>query len=260
LAVRAALVLGLTLAAVTAAAPAASEPQVAAGKLGFQLTLRQSGPYQWPCSLGVLPDATACVQWTGSGSVRGLGDVSVTYDWLLGVGPPACSAGFVKPLATSGRLSVAGKGTITFTFAEGARCVPDGEVPWHEAPQFTITGGTDRFAAASGRGTRDRSFPAGPGTETWRGTLAVPRLEFDLTAPKLHGAASKTVRAPRGMTSARVTFKVTARDSIDGAVPVSCQPRSGSPFELGWTTVRCEATDSSGNTAKTAFPITVKRR
>jgi hypothetical protein len=258
--VRAALVLGLMLAVATAAAPAASEPQVAAGNLGFQVKLRQSGPFTLPCSL-MPPDATACIRFTGSGLVRGLGSVSVTYDWLLGVGPPACTAGFVKPLTTTGRLSVARLGTIVFTFAEGERCVPDaGAGALYEPQEFTITGGTGRFAAASGEGTRERRFvPAAPATETWTGTLEVQGLAFDVTAPELHAAGSKTVRAQKGAKSARVTFKVTATDGVDGAVPVSCQPRSGSRFEIGRTTVRCEATDSSGNAARAAFTVTVKR-
>jgi HYR domain len=56
-----------------------------------------------------------------------------------------------------------------------------------------------------------------------------------------------------------VTFNVTATDGVDGAVPVSCRPRSGSRFKLGRTTVRCEATDSSGNATKAAVSVTVKR-
>jgi HYR domain len=57
-----------------------------------------------------------------------------------------------------------------------------------------------------------------------------------------------------------VTFKVTATDDVDGAVPVSCQPRSGRRFPLGKPIVRCAATDSSGNTATAGFTVTVKRR
>ena len=86
-------------------------------------------------------------------------------------------------------------------------------------------------------------------------------LTFDLTAPTLNGAAPKTVRvAKKGAKNARVTFKVTATDDVDGTLPVSCQPRSGSQFKVGRTTVRCEATDTSGNGAKAAFAVTVKAR
>ena len=84
--------------------------------------------------------------------------------------------------------------------------------------------------------------------------------EFDLTAPTFRGAVPKTVRAAKGAKTARVTFKVTAVDAVDGAVPTACQPKSGSRFKVGKTTVRCSAMDSSANTAKTSFTVTVKRR
>ena len=85
--VRAVLVLGLALAAVTAAAPAASELRAVPGTLDFRLTLSQSGPFQLPCPVGSLSaDATACVPYSGTGSVRGLGKVSATFHWVLGVG------------------------------------------------------------------------------------------------------------------------------------------------------------------------------
>ena len=258
-----ALVLGVALAAATAAAPAASEMHAVAQKLGLNVTLRQSGPFTLPCP-GGLPDfnarpTTACVPFTGTGSVRGLGNVSVTHIELLEFGPPACAGNLVKPLATTGHLSVAGKGDISFAFTRGARCTASW---WLSEPQeFAITGGTGRFAGASGKGTREhRIAPVAPATEIWTGTLEVPGLVFDVTAPKLHGADSKTVRAQNGATSARVTFEVTATDDVDGAVAASCKPRSGSRFRIGRTTVRCSATDSSGNTARANLAITVKRR
>jgi hypothetical protein len=78
--------------------------------------------------------------------------------------------------------------------------------------------------------------------------------------PKLSGPVAKTVLAAKGAKSARVTYEVTATDDEGGDVPVSCQPRSGSPFPLGETIVQCEAKDSRGSTNTTAFTVTVKRR
>jgi len=49
----------------------------------------------------------------------------------------------------------------------------------------------------------------------------------------------------------------TATDAVDGTVPVSCEPASGSTFPLGKTIVRCSATDSSGNEAGGSFEVNV---
>lgn len=51
-----------------------------------------------------------------------------------------------------------------------------------------------------------------------------------------------------------VTYSLpTATDLVDGSVPVSCSPASGSFFPVGDTTVTCNATDSAGNPA---VPVT----
>jgi len=54
-----------------------------------------------------------------------------------------------------------------------------------------------------------------------------------------------------------VAFTVTANDDVDGAVPVSCTPASGSLFPLGGSAVVCSAEDSHGNRAETSFTVTV---
>jgi hypothetical protein len=96
--------------------------------------------------------------------------------------------------------------------------------------------------------------------DNWSGTLTVPGLEFDTTAPTISGAVSKTVRAPKRAKNVRVTYKVTAQDAVDGSAPVTCKPPSGGRFKVGRTTFACSATDSSGNTAMANFTVTVKRR
>ena len=270
--------LGLSLIAATAVAPASSEPQVAAS-LDLQATLVLVSE-EAPCPGGVPAATTDCRARIGTGLVRGLGIVSVAYDWPVGLGPPTCAAGFAKLLATTGRLIVAGKGEITFTIGEGARCMrfaygpePDsGPIPSetvlqprNEPQEFTITGGTGSFAAASGRGKLEQrwfnwSREPDVGGETWTGTLEVPGLTFDIKPPTLSGATAKTVLVPKRAKSARVTFRVTATDDVDGAVPVSCRPGSGSRFEVSRTTVHCAATDSSANTSKAALDVTVMRQ
>ncbi len=49
----------------------------------------------------------------------------------------------------------------------------------------------------------------------------------------------------------------TANDTVDGALPASCSPASGSSFGVGTTPVTCTATDSHGNTGSASFTVTV---
>jgi hypothetical protein len=126
---------------------------------------------------------------------------------------------------------------------------------------FTVTGGSGKFAGASGAGTIHHfsNGPGEPGRDTWRGTLAVPEFRFDLTPPTITGAADKRVRAPRNTKRIRVRYHVSARDDVDGAVRVACRPKSGSFFPVGRrTVVRCSATDRSANTQSAQVTITVR--
>ncbi len=232
-----------------------SEP-FTAGTLNLTLDLRVASPPE-SCSPEV-SGATQCRdERTGKGTASGLGNVSESYFWVFGMGPPTCPSSDVgKPLATTGRLVVAGKGEIHFSLAEGARCVAR-ESTGSEPQAFTITGGTGVFEAASGNGTVTRSLRFGSGLERWRGTLVVPGLGFDVTPPTLTVTTARTVRVRKGAKSARVTYKVTARDAVDGVVPVTCVPHSGARLPVGRTAVTCTAADSSANTGRTTFRITV---
>ena len=154
---------------------------------------------------------------------------------------------------------VAGKGEIRFALADGAKCVPFCLSRENQPQDFTVTGGSGIYEGVSGSGTAQRAFGATvTGIEKWTGTLLAPGTEFDVTPPKLNGATSKTVRAPKGQKRVRVTYTVTASDAVDGRVPVTCQPRSGSRFRLGRTRVVCSTTDRSANTAMTSFRVTVR--
>lgn len=55
-----------------------------------------------------------------------------------------------------------------------------------------------------------------------------------------------------------VTFSATGSDNVDGPVPVTCTPASGSLFHVGATEVTCTASDKAGNTVSKAFTVTVK--
>jgi len=245
-----------------AAVGANAESQSAAGTLNLNSKLRLVSVLG-PCPPGVSA-AFTCAARTSRGPFAGLGQVTGTYTFAAYVGPPSCANGWGKALAYPVRFAIASRGDILFELAEGAQCVnEDTDFAVRAQTQtFTVTGGTGIYAGASGTGTVTRTLgttdTGSAGTETWTGTLTVPGLEFDLASPTLAGATNKTVRAKKGAKSARVTFKVTAQDGTDGVVPVGCNPRSGSRFQLGRTRVTCEATDSSGNTAIATFRITVK--
>jgi hypothetical protein len=54
-----------------------------------------------------------------------------------------------------------------------------------------------------------------------------------------------------------VPFYVTAIDNVDGQIRVDCDKTPYTVFNLGKTTVRCLAIDSSGNEARASFVVTV---
>jgi HYR domain len=234
----------------TTAAPSAAGTLSLRGTVGV-VSAPISCPPEGP------PDAAECRARTGETPIPGLGTVSESYTWSYGFGPPACPANLGRPLATTGRLVVAGKGELHFTLAEGVRCI-DVEPLRNERQDFRIIGGTGLFAGASGSGVVERSLGGGVGIERWTGTLVAPEVDFDMTPPALTGAKPKTVRAPKGAKHVRVTYKVTALDEVDGQLLVACQPRSGSRFMIGRTLVTCSATDTSANTWTARFQITVK--
>ena len=79
----------------------------------------------------------------------------------------------------------------------------------------------------------------------------------DTTAPSVSapGNVSVTTSDPSG---AVVTYPdASATDIVDGSLPASCSPPSGSTFPAGTTTVTCSATDSHGNTGSASFTVTV---
>lgn len=79
----------------------------------------------------------------------------------------------------------------------------------------------------------------------------------DTTPPVLNvpSAVAADATSPAG---AIVSYEATAADDVDGPVPVTCAPPSGSPFPIGDTTVECTASDAAGNSAEASFNIHVK--
>lgn len=78
----------------------------------------------------------------------------------------------------------------------------------------------------------------------------------DTTAPSLVIPEALTVEAT-GAAGAVAEFEAAALDLVDGALPVTCDPASGSLFALGATTVDCTVADSRGNAASGSFTVSV---
>jgi hypothetical protein len=56
---------------------------------------------------------------------------------------------------------------------------------------------------------------------------------------------------------APVSLLLSAVDDVDGKVRVDCDATSKTIFQIGKTTVRCYAMDSSGNEARESFVVTI---
>ncbi|WP_413104809.1 VWA domain-containing protein [Streptomyces sp. Inha503] len=78
----------------------------------------------------------------------------------------------------------------------------------------------------------------------------------DVTAPVVT-VDDRTIEATDD-NGTKVDFTATARDAVDGELPVSCAPAPGSRFPVGRTRVSCTATDSSGNTGTDTATFTVR--
>ena len=90
--------------------------------------------------------------------------------------------------------------------------------------------------------------------------FAVARYKntIDTTPPTVTVPANITAEATSG-SGAVVTYSgQSASDLVDGVLPATCTPPSGSAFGLGSTTVTCTATDAAGNTGSASFTVTVQ--
>ncbi len=79
---------------------------------------------------------------------------------------------------------------------------------------------------------------------------------FDVTPPVVTVPAPITREATSPQGTA-VGYSASATDNVDGPLPVSCAPASGSVFPLGTTDVNCSAKDEAGNVGSASFTITV---
>jgi hypothetical protein len=249
-----------TAVALPVASGASGAPMRASGTLQLRGAFKDT-LYENACPPGAPRSSnTECFTVAGHALVPGLGKATVTWMLIADVSSGLSCQHFDF---TTIVVEVAGKGKIEASLTDPKTlCWP--RPPAVYGPfEGTITGGSGRYAGASGNLQVTENFTdevggAGDIVETWVATLIVPGPEFDLTPPTVQGAHNRTVRVPTAK-PVRVRYRVTAKDAEDGLVPMSCTPRSGSLFKRGRTTVRCSATDASGNTAKARFVVTVKR-
>ncbi len=248
----------------TSAAPAGTT-----GTLAISHAILTGPVNQVECPSGT-DASTACFQTSGTGLVPGLGVVSEQYLNYVEDADSSCERWHSTPI-----LSVKGKGELDLAVHPAQVCVAPTTGVLNASLVFTVTGGSGMYAGASGQGTfvtRGGPGTTGRNADTLGGSLTVPNVVFDVQPPVLSGAVSRTVLAPRNARAARVTFKVTAKDtgpptprppcqgSMCDLVPVRCKPHSGTRFKLGRTRVVCSATDDSANKATARFTVTVKRR
>ncbi|MCC6756188.1 MAG: HYR domain-containing protein, partial [Solirubrobacterales bacterium] len=108
-------------------------------------------------------------------------------------------------------------------------------------------------------------FPLGQTTVTCTATDAYNNTSdaqsfdiwvLDTTAPTI-GALPDLVVDATEPDGTNVTWTAIAMDIVDGELPVTCTPASGSFFLIGTTTVECSATDSQDNTASESFTVRV---
>jgi len=79
----------------------------------------------------------------------------------------------------------------------------------------------------------------------------------DTTPPALTSTANVVSEATSSLGAVVSYSAPTAADVVDGPVPVSCAPASGSQFPVGNTTVTCSASDLHGNKGSVTLTVTV---
>jgi hypothetical protein len=91
-------------------------------------------------------------------------------------------------------------------------------------------------------------------------SFVVTVTRVDHTPPTVVIDAPATVEAT-GPTGASVPYSLTVSDTQDLAPAATCTPVSGATFALGTTTIRCTATDASGNVSpEVTAPVEVVDR
>jgi HYR domain-containing protein len=115
------------------------------------------------------------------------------------------------------------------------------------APDLVFPLGVTTVTCAAADAAGNRS------SRSFRVTVAPPD-----DTPPLIDVPRDIVVEPAGPGGAAVDYLAPGDDDVDGPVPVSCTPLSGSTFPIGTTKVTCTATDRAGNAGSRSFLVTVR--
>jgi hypothetical protein len=186
---------------------------------------------------GAAGDYAFTVQATDANGCQGMADVAIAVTrapLTIAAADATREFGAANPMFTGAVTGVVNGDAITGSFTSGA-------VPSSHEGSYPIV------AAAIDPGGRVSNYSL----TLVNGVLTV----VDTHPPVLTlTPASAVANSPSG---AVVNFAASASDPVDGALPISCAPSSGSVFPIGVTTVSCSATDSNGHTSAGSLLVTV---
>jgi HYR domain len=173
-----------------------------------------------------------------------------------GIAPPKplsrrqAIAGWSRAMARRWPVIAGRAAVVALTFLLGILFLPNGSgTP--QSPPGSAQAATTTTAA---RGTSTTT--AAGATPTTSGSNGAPAVVPDTTPPVLKLPSDLTKEAT-SRNGAQIRFAASATDDVDGPVPVTCTPASGSTFPLGATPVACVAIDRAGFAASGGFTVNV---
>lgn len=220
------------------------------GNSSFAATL---SPITGPDAAQGLGSRTASCSYTDAG---GLSDgASVTYSIVDTTGPSVTAPAdiTVEGNATGG-ASLSGGGATAAALTNFLAGATASDTVWGD-----VSGSiSDDAPALFLLGPTTVTFTAIDGSDNSGTGMAIVTVQ-DTTAPTLQGMPSDMTLSTTDPDGLVVNYTLpTATDIVDPSPDVTCDPVSGSVFNLGTTTVECYAKDASGNqSAVQSFQVTV---
>jgi hypothetical protein len=202
-------------------------------------------PITGPHGADGIGSQTASCSYTDAG---GLSDsASATYT-IVDTTPPSLT---VPSTPVTQEATSSSGAAVTFTVSANDAVDPNPSVTCKEGATTVSSG--DTFSL----GSHTISCTASDYSSNTSAAKSFTITVQDTTPPDLSLPSNITTTAT-GNSAATVSYSgASATDLVDGSVPVTCTPASGSSFSVGTTTVNCSATDAHGNKATGSFTVTV---